>query len=146
MPRKSSAPVPDDQSYAALLDELKTRIRTAQVKAALAVNQELVMLYWHIGREILTRQQEQGWGAKVIDRLAQDLKREFPDMKGFSGRNLKYMRAFAEAWPDFQFGQQAVGQIPSFAEAWPDFQFGHQAGGQIPWRHNCVIVVSLLFG
>ncbi|NER78086.1 MAG: DUF1016 domain-containing protein [Leptolyngbya sp. SIO1D8] len=112
MPRKTNAPVPDDQNYAALLNGLKTQIRTAQVKAALAVNKELILLYWHIGKEILTQQQAQGWGAKVINRLSQDLKREFPDMKGFSGRNLKYMRAFAEAWPDDQFVLQVVAQIP----------------------------------
>ena len=112
MSRKSSIPVPNDQNYSALLNGLKTRIRSAQVKAALAVNQELILLYWHIGREILVRQQEQGWGAKVIDRLSQDLKREFPDMKGFSPRSLKYMRAMAEAYPDEQMVRQLVAQIP----------------------------------
>ncbi|WP_239112338.1 DUF1016 N-terminal domain-containing protein, partial [Halomicronema sp. CCY15110] len=70
-------------------DDLKTRIRSAQVKAALAVNRELLLLYWQVGREILTRQQAEGWGTKVLDRLAQDLKREFPEMKGFSRSNLK---------------------------------------------------------
>ena len=98
--------------YAQLLENLRQRIRQAQVRAALSVNRELVLLYWHIGREILQRQAQEGWGAKVIDRLAQDLSREFPDMKGFSPRNLKYMRAFAEAWPDEQIVQQFVAQIP----------------------------------
>lgn len=95
MPSKPPTLFPEEENYFALLDDLKTRIRTAQVKAALAVNQELVSLYWQIGHEILSRQQEQGWGSKVIDRLSADLKREFPDMKGFSRSNLKYMRAFA---------------------------------------------------
>ena len=103
---------PDLARYDAFLGALKTRIRTAQVKAAFAVNQELILLYWHIGREILKRQQEEGWGAKVIDRLAKDLKHEFPDMKGFSRTNLLYMRAFAEAYTDEQIVQQVVGQIP----------------------------------
>ena len=103
---------PDLARYDAFLGALKTRIRTAQVKAALAVNQELILLYWHIGGEILERQQEEGWGAKVIDRLAKDLKHEFPDMKGFSRTNLLYMRAFAEAYTDEQIVQQVVGQIP----------------------------------
>jgi len=85
------------EGYAEFLQALKTRIQQAQVRAALSVNRELVLLYWHIGREILQKQQVQGWGAKVIDRLAKDLRREFPDMKGFSPRNLKYMRALAEA-------------------------------------------------
>jgi predicted nuclease of restriction endonuclease-like (RecB) superfamily len=105
-----SFPIPDD--YPELLEQLKTRIRAAQVRAALSVNRELVLLYWHIGHEILARQQTAGWGAKVIDRLSADLRREFPEMKGFSPRNLKYMRAFAEAWPEQQIVQQAVAQIP----------------------------------
>jgi len=100
------------QGYASLLNALKELIRTAQVTAALAVNRELVMLYWSIGRDILARQKEQGWGSKVSDRLAADLRREFPEMTGFSPRNLKYMRAFAEAWPDELIVQQLVAQIP----------------------------------
>ena len=108
---KSPSLLPDDENYFALLDGLKKRIRTAQVKAALSVNAELVLLYWHIGREILARQQQVGWGGKVIDRLARDLKREFPDMKGLSPRNLKYMRAFADAYPSGQFVQEALAQI-----------------------------------
>ena len=98
--------------YEELLRGLKDRIRSAQVSAALAVNRELVLLYWQIGREILQRQGLEGWGAKVIDRLAKDLKHEFPEIKGFSSRNLKYMRAFAAAWTDEQIVQQAVAQIP----------------------------------
>ena len=103
---------PDPQGYADWLTELKRRIHTAQQRAALAVNQELVGLYWQIGRDILARQAEQGWGAKVIDRLAHDLRTAFPDMKGFSPRNLKYMRAFAEAWPDEPFVQAVLAQLP----------------------------------
>lgn len=98
--------------YAELLNTLKERIRASQVRAVLSVNRELVMLYWQIGQEILTRQANENWGSKVIDRLAADLRREFPDMQGFSPRNLKYMRTFAEAYPDKQFVQQAVAQIP----------------------------------
>jgi predicted nuclease of restriction endonuclease-like (RecB) superfamily len=75
--------------YGELLENLKSRIRTARVQAALAVNRELVLLYWHIGKEILQRQEQEGWGTKVIDRLADwTLRREFPEMKGFSPRNL----------------------------------------------------------
>ena len=98
--------------YEDFLRDLKERIRTAQVRAALAVNREMVLLYWQIGCDILSRQQQQGWGAKVIDKLAKDLKAEFPEMKGFSRTNLLYMRAFAEAYPDEQIVQQLVGQIP----------------------------------
>ncbi len=83
--------------YSDWLTDLKGRIHAAQQRATLAVNRELVLLYWQIGHDILTCQAEQGWGSKVIDRLAQDLRAAFPRMKGFSPRNLKYMRAFAEA-------------------------------------------------
>ncbi|WP_205765075.1 PDDEXK nuclease domain-containing protein [Aggregatibacter actinomycetemcomitans] len=94
------------------LVDIKSRILTARQKAALAVNAELVSLYWHIGRDILQRQATQGWGSKVIDRLGRDLREAFPEMKGFSTRNLKYMRAFAEAWLDFEIVQQLVAQLP----------------------------------
>jgi predicted nuclease of restriction endonuclease-like (RecB) superfamily len=102
----------NDKSYLDFLSDLKLKIQTAQVKAAIAVNRELILLYWEIGRSILVRQEQEGWGAKVIDRLSADLKKAFPDLKGFSPRNLKYMRSFAEAYPDFQFVQQVVAQIP----------------------------------
>jgi predicted nuclease of restriction endonuclease-like (RecB) superfamily len=98
--------------YQQLLISLKQRIRTSQIRAALAVNRKLILLYWQIGREILLRQSQQGWGAKVIDRLSQDLQAEFPELKGLSSRNLKYMRAFAEAYPENEFVQQLVAQIP----------------------------------
>jgi len=98
--------------YADWLAELKTRIHTAQQRAALAINRELVLLYWQIGRDILARQAEQGWGTKVIERLSQDLRSAFPEMKGFSPRNLKYMRAFAEAWPEPEFVQEVLAQLP----------------------------------
>jgi predicted nuclease of restriction endonuclease-like (RecB) superfamily len=98
--------------YTEWLAELKSRIHRAQQRATLAVNRELVLLYWQIGSDILTRQAEQGWGAKVIERLARDLRHAFPDMKGFSPRNLKYMRAFAEAWPDASFVQEVLAQLP----------------------------------
>lgn len=106
----TNALLPPD--YAQFLGELKTHIREAQVRAALAVNSELVQLYWRIGHQILQRQDQQGWGAKVIEQLAQDLRQAFPEASGFSPRNLKYMRAFAQAWPDETIVQQLVAQIP----------------------------------
>ena len=106
--RPVSLIMPPD-GYTDWLAELKTRIHTAQQRAALAVNRELVLLYWQIGRDILERQQREGWGARVIERLAHDLRGAFPDMKGFSRANLMYMRAFAEAWPQAEIVQQAVG-------------------------------------
>ena len=114
----TNTPVPDN--YDDFLRSLKKRIRTAQVRAALAVNKELVLLYWQIGKEILERQSQEGWGAKVISRLAKDLKAEFPDMKGFSRTNLLYMRAFADTYPDEQIVQQLAGLIP--------------------WFHNCILM------
>ncbi|NJC29460.1 putative nuclease of restriction endonuclease-like (RecB) superfamily [Xanthomonas arboricola] len=109
---KPSSLTPAPRGYTDWLAELKGRIYGAQQRAALAVNRELVGLYWQIGRDILARQAEQGWGAKVIDRLAHDLRVAFPEMKGFSPRNLKYMRAFAEAWPDESFVQAVLAQLP----------------------------------
>ncbi len=84
----SIAPVCGDDGYAALLGELKERIRTVRLRAAAAVNQELIQLYWSIGQDILARQMAAGWGARVIDRLALDLRRDFPKMTGLSARNL----------------------------------------------------------
>ncbi len=98
--------------YDTFIKDLKARIQQAQLRAGLAVNQELVLLYWGIGTDILARQRQQGWGAKIVDRLSKDLQQSFPEMKGFSPRNLKYMRAFAEAYPDKEFVQQVVAQIP----------------------------------
>lgn len=99
------------EGYPEFIVSLKQRIRSAQVKAALSVNRELVLLYWQIGDDILTRQEREGWGAKVIDRLSSDLIIEFPEMKGFSVRNLKYMRKFAGAWRDKAIVQELLAQI-----------------------------------
>ncbi|OJW50190.1 MAG: hypothetical protein BGO67_02360 [Alphaproteobacteria bacterium 41-28] len=98
--------------YAALLESLKNRVATARYQAVRTVNRELILLYHYIGTEILKKQASQGWGAKVIDRLSKDLSSAFPDMKGFSSRNLKYMRLFAETYPELEFVQQVVAQLP----------------------------------
>ena len=103
---------PAPVGYADWLSGLKAQIHEAQQRAAQAVNLELVSLYWKIGNAILTRQKNQGWGAKVVDRLAHDLRSAFPDMQGFSVRNLKYMRAFATAWPDDAFVQAVLHKLP----------------------------------
>jgi predicted nuclease of restriction endonuclease-like (RecB) superfamily len=104
--------IPNSKSYQDLLTSLKNQIRTAQVRASVAVNQELVLLYWGIGKEILQRQRNEGWRSKEVDRLALDLHSEFPNMKGLSRTNLLYMRAFAETSPDKSIVQQVVGRIP----------------------------------
>ena len=98
--------------YRAWLAELKTRIRETRLRASLAVNAKLVGLYWRIGRDVLDRQHRDGWGAKVVDRLAGDLHAEFPGMRGLSRANLLYMRAFAEAWPDPEIVRRVIGRLP----------------------------------
>jgi len=100
------------KDYHALLTELKQRIKSERLRVVLASNAALIMLYWDIGQSILTKQAKEGWGTKVIDRLSSDLEKEFPDMKGFSPRNLKYMRSFAEAWTDRSIVQRVIAQIP----------------------------------
>lgn len=99
------------KEYTEFLEQLKDRIVTSRYKAALAVNSKLILLYHYIGTEILKRQKEYGWGAKVIDQLSKDLKSIFPEMKGFSARNLKYMRKFAEEYPDVEFVQAPLAQL-----------------------------------
>ena len=104
--------VPRPPGYEAWLTELKRVIRNTRLRAAYSVNSELIGLYWRIGRDILDRQSDHGWGGKVVGRLAADLRAEFPDSRGFSRANLLYMRAFAEAWPDAEIVQRVVGQLP----------------------------------
>ena len=151
-------------AYGALLADLKQRVRRAQVRAALSVNRELVLLYWHIGREILRSQQAEGWGTKVIERLAKDLRREFPEMSGLSRTNLLYMRAFAETYSSDaivqqaagQFVQQLVAQLPEpkparagkksrgpivqQAVAQLEFDVPPQPFASLPWGHNVVLL------
>ncbi len=112
-----------DASYQTWLKEIKQTIAQAQQRAVLTVNRQLLVLYWQIGQSILQQQSAQGWGAKVIEQVAKDLKTAFPHLKGFSRANLMYMRSFAEAWPDFE--QDEIVQ---------------QAVGQLPWGHNLVLL------
>jgi predicted nuclease of restriction endonuclease-like (RecB) superfamily len=98
--------------YPELLQELKARIHAAQVRAAQAVSHELVLLYWSIGKEISERFGSEGWGGKIVDRLAHDLQNEFPGVEGFSPRNLRYMRSLAEAWPGGAILQQLIAKLP----------------------------------
>jgi len=118
MKRKAASSLSLD--YGKFLADIKARVRAAQIRAGLAANRKLLSLYWDLGRMILSRQKAQGWGAKVIDCLSQDLQHEFPGQQGFSPRNLKYMRAFAAAWPEAAFVQQPAAQIP--------------------WTHHCMLL------
>ncbi|TQF65301.1 DUF1016 domain-containing protein [Rhodococcus spelaei] len=104
------AVLPD--GYPGFLEQLKAQVRQARMRATRVVNTELLTLYWDIGSAILDRQREQGWGAKVVDRLSVDLREAFPEMRGLSRSNLKYMRQMASVWPRSAIGQQAVGQLP----------------------------------
>jgi predicted nuclease of restriction endonuclease-like (RecB) superfamily len=99
------------ESYGSFLKQIKERIASAQIKAALAVNRELVELYWQIGSSLLAKQEREGWGAKTIERLARDLKEAFPGTRGFSFRNLKYMVQFVKENSN-EIRQQLVAQIP----------------------------------
>ncbi len=112
-----------DPHYQRWLGELKQTIQNSQQSATLAVNKRLLQLYWQLGKSILQQQKEQGWGAKVIEQVAKDLKQAFPHLKGFSRSNLMYMRSFAEAWPSFA-----------------DDSIVQQAVGQLPWGHNLVLL------
>jgi predicted nuclease of restriction endonuclease-like (RecB) superfamily len=110
-------------SYGELLTELKHRISHERLRVVMASNAAMVLLYWDIGQRILEKQNSEGWGARVIDRLAADLRQAFPDMKGFSPRNLKYMRSFAAAWPE-----RAIVQVPL---------------AQLTWYHNLALLEKL---
>ncbi|MFK7973696.1 MAG: YhcG family protein [Rickettsiaceae bacterium] len=109
-----------DTSYLELIQNLKKEITSSRIRAHLTVNKEMIGLYWRIGRSILYRQEKQGWGSKVIESISKDLRGEFPEMKGLSARNLKYMQRFAREFNDYAIVQQAAAQIP--------------------WFHNCVIL------
>lgn len=112
----------DIQEYTQFLEHIKTDILQTQIKAASAVTVELIMLYWRIGQNLSKKTKESNWGTKVIETLAQDLKKLFPNLAGFSSRNLIYMRKFAEIYTDFNYAAAAA---------------------QIPWGHNMVLLDQL---
>lgn len=101
-----------DTSYIEFIKNIKQEISKQRMSITLAANSSMICLYWKIGKAILEKQEVEGWGTKVIDRMSKDLCDEFPDMKGFSARNIKYMRKFALSWDDYEFVQQVVAQIP----------------------------------
>lgn len=98
--------------YPELFEILREKSRSSQLKAALAINYELLNLYWEIGIKVLIKQKNEGWGSKIVETLSRDLRSAFPDMKGFSLTNVKYMVQFAKEYPDLTISQQPVGQIP----------------------------------
>ena len=112
-----------DPEYKALIRSLKERVIPARLRASLAVNYEQIKLYWEIGRMIIERQKVAKWGSKLLEQISRDLCNDFPDIKGFSKTNLKYMRMFAEQYPELVIGQQSVDQIC-----------------QLPWGHISVLL------
>ncbi len=142
------------ETYGKLLDEIKVRLRNAQVKAALSVNAEMIQLYYDIGKMIYQRQQQYEWGAKIIKKLAIDIKNELPEKKGFSERNLEFMVQFYNEYNQyFQFPKQAVSemkQIPkqpvselkriSQTTDIKNVEFRKQTVSQIPWGHNILLM------
>ncbi len=135
-----------DKDYGLTLQNLKEKIRQARLRASVVVNAQLLQVYWEIGQTILEQQEKMGWGAKIIDRLASDLKMEFDDMKGLSIRNLKYMRAFAEAYP--QFVQPSLAQLQNVEYqknpiVQPLVAQLEKLVGQLPWTHNTILLDKL---
>ena len=120
-----------DNDYSAFLVELKNRIKSAQIKSAVSVNRELIALYWELAEKIVEKQKTSQWGDGLLAQMSKDLQEEFPDMKGFSKRNLELMRQWYLFWTrDSAIGQQAVAQL----------EFAKQLVSQIPWGHNLLIV------
>ncbi len=116
--------------YPSLLNIIRLRIQTAQTRAALAANREMLHVYWLTGRDITIRQEQAGWGSEVIKRLARDLATSFPGVSGFSARNLWRMRAFYRAYPEDE------------ASGGPDQELP-QAVAEIPWGHHTVLLERL---
>lgn len=135
-------------NYEGLLAEIKDRIRVAQARAVLAVNSELIRLYWQIGQQLVERQVRAGWGAGVIPRLARDLHNELPELKGFSERNLKLMAQFFRAYPTLfsdgpEIGQPAVAQLAGGQARPPGAAFGQPLVAHLPWAHNVLLMQSV---
>jgi predicted nuclease of restriction endonuclease-like (RecB) superfamily len=142
--------------YSELLAEIKNRIRQSQVRASLSANAEMISMYWDIGYMIHMRQKKKGWGAGVIPRLANDLKNELPEVKGFSERNIKRMLAFFREYPAKLFVPQPVAQlgvsrasikkVPRSVAQFPekgDLPNLQQLVAQIPWGHNILLIEKI---
>lgn len=131
----------DSLPYTTLLSEIEQRIRSAQTRAALAVNRELIRLYWHIGQLLLQRQADAGWGAAVIPRLARDIARAVPGIKGFSARNLDRMTAFARAYPQPRsISPQPVAKLAAPARDAASSEEDDSLLWQLPWGHHASIL------
>ena len=125
-------------NYLKTLEDIKQRVKTAQIKAHLSVNKEMLILYWQIGNTILDRQEQEGWGTKITQKLSEDLKKEFPNMKGFSYTNLRYMQRFAKTYKNLLICHQAEGKLKNSSQIFYA-QYANIILG-IPWRHNTEII------
>ena len=122
------------KEYREFIKELKNRIQSAQLKAAVSVNQTMLQLYWDLAERIITRQQASAWGDGILGQISHDLQSEFPDMKGFSLRNLQYMRQWYQFWSETNsIVQQAAAQLDNAL-------YVQQLVSQIPWWHNVIII------
>lgn len=130
-----------EKNYYSILDSLKEKIRNARVKAAVLVNTQLLSTYWEIGHAINEQELQSGWGKKTIDQLAADLKAEFPDMKGLSPRNLRYMRDFAVAYPRFLILQDSLAKSESAGNE--EAAILQRSVAKLPWGHNCTLLDKL---
>jgi len=135
--------------YLDFLIQVKNRIQTAQMRAVISVNAELIYLYWDIGRMIDKRQKAEGWGGRIIPKLSKDIKNELPEIKGFSERNIKLMTQFYKEYPDFLIGQQPVAQLKEkdkLPSASVSLNRGNiaqkmqQLVAQLPWGHNVLLM------
>jgi predicted nuclease of restriction endonuclease-like (RecB) superfamily len=133
-PTGRTAPLPP--GYEGCLRDLKERIRTAQLRASLSVNRELIALYWQIGQRIVTQQEQEGWGTAVIDRLAKDLQAAFPGVSGFSPRSIWRMRAFYVAYTT---------AVTNLGAPDPDLDGVNlpQPVAEIPWGHNALLIEKI---
>lgn len=140
-----------DKDYSVFLTELKARIQAVQIKAAMAVNSELIGLYWELAEKIVAKQKESQWGDGLLTRMSKDLQTEFPDMKGFSKRNLELMRQWYQFWKEGdavvqQFitqnliGQQFVAKLEKNQQMGVAAGFAKQLVLQIPWGHNLLLM------
>jgi predicted nuclease of restriction endonuclease-like (RecB) superfamily len=146
-----------DNNYQLVLKQLTDKINGSRYKLSQVINTELLSTYWEMGRTILEKKEKAGWGKKIIEKLANDLKAKFPNMRGLSERNLEYMQTFASAWPFFPFTQQYAAQLPGTGQtdgssipqpAVAELQTNDNQDtinqqlllSQIPWTHHTVIL------
>jgi predicted nuclease of restriction endonuclease-like (RecB) superfamily len=133
-----------DKEYSAFIRNLKNRIKSAQIKAAVSVNRTLLELYWELAEKIVEKQKNSRWGDGLITQMSKDLQEEFPDMKGLSKRNLELMRQWYLFWNEIDaLGQQDVAQRKKNQQAVDQIAIAKQLVAQIPWGHNLLIISKI---